>query len=106
LAQSVTYDMYAHNQTGQDIIGVVGFDFGSQSDASPPYFGIPVAGAVFNHEFGSDTVPQESLFPAFPALRYDAYWSVGLEPVALESDSVALVRSNGLLNGRFRLDAG
>jgi hypothetical protein len=101
LAGSVTYDIAVHNITGRDIQGIVGFDFGSQSAGSPPLFGIPINGTIFNHYHGTDTVHDESLVPMFPALRYDSYWSIGNQPVDFEPGSVDLDAKDSILNGRF-----
>jgi hypothetical protein len=101
LAGSVTYDIAVHNITGRDLSAIVGFDFGAQSPDSPPLDGIPINGTIFNHYHGTDTVPDDSLLPAFPALRYDSYWSLGDQPVEFEPGSVDLDAKDSLLNGRF-----
>ena len=101
LAGSVTYDISVHNITGRALHAVVGFDFGSQSAGSPPLHGIPINGAIFNHHHGTDTLPDESLLPAFPAIRYDSYWCINDQPVVFEPGSVDLDAKDSLLNGRF-----
>lgn len=101
LTSAVTYDVFVHNMTGRAIHGVVGFDFGSQGDASRPLHGIPINGTIFNHFLGNDTNPDETLFPSFAALRFDSYWTFGDQPVAFEPGSVDLDAKDALLNGRF-----
>lgn len=101
LAGSVTYDISVHNVTGRDLRGIVGFDFGSQSAGSSTLDGIPINGEIFNHAHGTDTVPDDASLPAYQALRFDSYWSIGDQPVAFEPGSVDLDAKDSLLNGRF-----
>lgn len=102
LAGSTTYDVFLFNNTGSNISGIVGFDLGSQATGSPALYGIPVAGTIFNHSFGTDTNPSPALIPAFPALAFDSFWTVGDQPVgSFESGSVDLTGADGLLNAQF-----
>lgn len=102
LAGSTTYDVFLFNNTGATVSGIVGFDLGSQATGSPALYGIPVAGTIFNHSFGTDSNPNPALIPAFPALAFDSFWTIGDQPVgSFEAGSVDLIGADGLLNAQF-----
>lgn len=105
LSGFTTYDVYFTNLASMTLTGVAGFDFAST--AGPAQLGIPVSGAVFNEaSVGGNAAPDPALFPAFPAVEFDTYWTIGGQAISFTPGTVDLAGADGLLNGEFTLASG